>query len=273
MASALLWGLVMNLLRPSMSVLVLFTLGCAPGVPLDPDGGPGCSPLRCDDGIDCTLDGCGAEGACTHTPVSDRCDLAAGEVCTPDLGCRAPAGCSADSECQDGDPCNGEEVCREGLCVSPRPLGCDDDDPCTTDTCEPNGMCAFRCAPLGGEAAAACGPRCPCSVGTWTLARRDRLPSSHGGILDFTTVTLDEDTTGPLARFASGQTLRPYGAEGTCPAFWFVGNLEGACTNQLSLRGTLDGPDQFTGTLNVLSGGGCDEAIIPFLATRLGATR
>ncbi len=99
----------------------------------------------CDDAVPCTLDTCGVDMACTHTPVNERCD--AGEVCTA-TGCFASMPCETDDDCQDGNFCNGREVCEPefGCRPAPAPRVCDDSDPCTVDRCDTDAdMCVFAC--------------------------------------------------------------------------------------------------------------------------------
>ncbi len=81
--------------------------------------------VACDDGLDCTRDGCNEElKTCTFTPDDALCD--------------------------DHDPCTGVERCvatsREtGGCVAGHPLICDDGQDCTDDFCDPgSGTCQVR---------------------------------------------------------------------------------------------------------------------------------
>ncbi len=105
--------------------------GCGPGEPLD-----------CDDGIDCTLDGCAdAAGGCVHEARDLACDDAVD--CTRDR-CDPTAGCEHlpdDSLCDDG-------LCRMGGfcdarrgCVGSVARDCRDGDPCTADGCDPSTGC------------------------------------------------------------------------------------------------------------------------------------
>lgn len=66
---------------------------------------------QCDDGVDCTMDYCAADGRCVNLPDTSRCD--------------------------DSVYCNGLETCdaRRG-CVRGTTVTCDDNDPCTTDRCD-----------------------------------------------------------------------------------------------------------------------------------------
>ena len=78
-------------------------------------------PQSCDDGIDCTLEGCLPErDACVQIPRHDQC--AADEICEPLVGCaRVP--CHADADCDDGLFCDGAETCdtAAGRCVRGAP--------------------------------------------------------------------------------------------------------------------------------------------------------
>jgi hypothetical protein len=102
---------------------------------LGDDAGPLC-PAGCDDGVDCTVDACGASG-CEHTGD----DAACGETmrCNPVMGC-VPLRCTRDDECDDGRPCNGIETCDAASpdatgCVAGEELRCDDGIACTADAC------------------------------------------------------------------------------------------------------------------------------------------
>jgi hypothetical protein len=90
---------------------------CAPGTPLD-----------CNDGNACTVDGCSALAGCTQQP-------------TP--GC-----CASDADCADVSACTVNERCVANACASdPRP--CDDGNPCTADACNPASGCVFTPVPNG----------------------------------------------------------------------------------------------------------------------------
>lgn len=131
------------------------------------DGGGECDPARCDDGLGCTEDVCGAMG-CEHIARGSRCDDAnpcTVDVCDPMLDCtHAPI--EAGTTCtSDGSFCNGAEICDAlGACVSPgnpcmTPLTCDEGaDRCvgctlSTDCPAPSttrGACTYSsdlCAP------------------------------------------------------------------------------------------------------------------------------
>ncbi len=71
----------------------------------------------CDDGNDCTEDGCAGEDGCTHAALSE-------------------------GECVDGDVCTVGDHCEAGVCVG-SPVACDDDNPCTDDVCDGLGGCEF----------------------------------------------------------------------------------------------------------------------------------
>ena len=128
-------------------------------------------PLRCDDGVACTIDSCGLDG-CNHFADDTMCALAAGGACDPVLDCQYPScvvgvTCIA-AECGtarcDGDTCvpdrlcDAGEGCCAGACVA---MGCDDGDPCTADTCGPSG-CLHT--PIS-SAAGGCSDGDPCTTG------------------------------------------------------------------------------------------------------------
>ncbi|MBI2892521.1 MAG: hypothetical protein HYY06_03150 [Deltaproteobacteria bacterium] len=113
-------------------------------VPGDPDAPATCvADVDCDDGVACTSDACGADGACAHEPDDGAC--LESERCDPAAGCVVRRACESDAECRDADPCNGVETCGpEGFCSSGSPLECDDgvfcngDEICRTGRgCEP----------------------------------------------------------------------------------------------------------------------------------------
>lgn len=103
---------------------------------------PRCSdPGSCDDGNLCTVDACGADGQCEHSPVNcddgNPCTL---DRCDTDLGC--VAGPLDGAACNDGNACTDRDSCLGGSCKgSPIPgcctadSGCSDDNACTQDRC------------------------------------------------------------------------------------------------------------------------------------------
>lgn len=83
------------------------------------DGGVcnGTDPVGCDDGNECTDDGCDAVLGCIATPNN--------------------------SACNDLDPCTLTDACVAGACVGSGDLLCDDTNPCTDDGCAPGIGCVF----------------------------------------------------------------------------------------------------------------------------------
>lgn len=100
--------------------------------------------LVCDDGIDCTVDGCDATTGCTNSLdnascddtvacTTDICDASSGCLNTPSAAscddgndctaelCDATAGCQS-SNVADGTACGAEGTCDSGQCISPRLL-------------------------------------------------------------------------------------------------------------------------------------------------------
>jgi len=95
--------------------------------------------VECNDGDPCTLQDWCSAGHCSSELIN-ACDD--GNQCTHD-GCLPGAGCFhmvAYGPCSDGSLCTVADTCVEGACVG-MPLDCDDGDPCTIDACHPDGTC------------------------------------------------------------------------------------------------------------------------------------
>ncbi len=86
----------------------------------------------CDDGNDCTEDGCDGAAGCTHAALSE-------------------------GECVDGDVCTVGDHCEAGVCLG-SPVACDDGNPCTDDLCDGLGGCEFVANSAG------CDDGDPCTV-------------------------------------------------------------------------------------------------------------
>src|SRR5262245_19530011 len=86
------------------------------------------TPPTCDDGNDCTTDGCDSIAGCTAQSI--------------------PGCCNTDAECSDTSACTVNERCVSHTCLSD-PLTCDDGNPCTTDSCDAAGGCIFTPVPNG----------------------------------------------------------------------------------------------------------------------------
>ncbi len=130
--------------------------------------------LNCDDGNECTSDGCSPQQGCTHAnwqkPCSQTgpcmpyackagiCQAAGGspcddgnpcttELCDPKVGCQYNV--IAMGPCDDGNPCTQGDVCKFGVCKGKGKQDCDDGNPCTTDTCDLAGDCTHIDAAIG----------------------------------------------------------------------------------------------------------------------------
>jgi hypothetical protein len=134
--------------------------------------------LVCDDGNDCTTDGCDALAGCQTTALPDGTACPNFTVCDGDETCQAgvcvpgsapdcadPNPCTADTcnsvsgcqhlavsdgtSCADGTVCNGSELCQSGLCAPGFPLDCSDSNECTADSCDPVNGCEHASEPDG----------------------------------------------------------------------------------------------------------------------------
>jgi hypothetical protein len=99
-------------------------------------------PPECDDGVDCTVDGCDEDEGCVHQ-VDDSACVEPGSRCDERLGC---VFCLRDTDCDDGSFCNGAERCEGEFGCSPgAPPSCDDRVECTVDACDPvNDGCTWQ---------------------------------------------------------------------------------------------------------------------------------
>jgi hypothetical protein len=121
--------------------------------------------LNCDDGLDCTNDGCGQAGQCVNTPKAGFCallvkDPAGGpsemkcvaegtpsstdpcRVCDPRVDTKkwSPAN---GGKCNDGNPCTKDDYCQGGECKGTYYGNkCSDGLECTDDVCDGVGGCS-----------------------------------------------------------------------------------------------------------------------------------
>ncbi|MGB0589551.1 MAG: hypothetical protein ACPGU1_07735 [Myxococcota bacterium] len=115
-----------------------------------------CVDASCDDGLDCTIDGCDPEtGACTWELNGTHCFI--GGACYadgdphPEDGCRRCdvaldvglwSALDAGADCDDMDGCTSGDVCVSGVCQGV-PVACDDSNDCTADSCAPSTGCVY----------------------------------------------------------------------------------------------------------------------------------
>ncbi len=112
--------------------------------------------VDCDDGIDCTTDGCDEiTNQCQHTPENTLCDNGlfcdGTETCDSAAGCVSAVvpcpllcdentgscvNCLSDSDCSNALYCDGVEICVAGSCQVGIPVDCDDAIACTVDACD-----------------------------------------------------------------------------------------------------------------------------------------
>ena len=94
----------------------------------------------CDDGNECTQNGCSPTTGCIYPPLN-------GVACSDDDACTSGDLCVAGTcsgkavDCDDGDVCTGTESCVAGDCFSSGALDCDDGVACTTDACDADAGC------------------------------------------------------------------------------------------------------------------------------------
>ena len=164
-------------------------------------------PPICDDGVDCTRDGCTEASGCVSVPDDSRCP---GGTCGAG-GCVSRR-CMTDGDCSDGLACNGIERCDPGTltCVSTMAPACDDGIDCTRDSCtEPAGACAHvpddafcpddgsRCDPMAGCVGGVCRRDADCDDGRFcngaeTCGPEGRcLPGPAIGCADMIDCTVD----------------------------------------------------------------------------------
>ncbi|MBM4355378.1 MAG: hypothetical protein FJ109_16590, partial [Deltaproteobacteria bacterium] len=132
-------------------------------------GGGACvpgKPMACDDGNECTLDGCDPVLACTHSPLDGACDdgnqctsgdacvagkcqglkgvsCDDGNLCTDD-SCLPQSGCQHENNkapCDDKDVCTTLDTCFQGACIGSGDFSCEDGNVCTDDACDPVAGC------------------------------------------------------------------------------------------------------------------------------------
>ena len=114
-------------------------------------GDDGCGGLcgLCDDSDACTDDSC-MDGLCVFTSNADACDD--GVDCTVD-GCDPASGCTFtpdDGVCDDGIPCTTDSCDPVDGCGStPDDGACDDQSACTTEVCDPIDGCVYTPAEEG----------------------------------------------------------------------------------------------------------------------------
>ena len=89
----------------------------------------------CDDGNECTADGCDDTGACSHIILPPGTECSTGEC---DAGGNCGGGCTPTS-CDDGNPCTADSCNTAGACVHENlPVGTD----CGNgNTCDASGNC------------------------------------------------------------------------------------------------------------------------------------
>jgi cysteine-rich repeat protein/YVTN family beta-propeller protein len=142
--------------------------------------GPIC-PDACDDGNDCTVDGCNVVSGCTHTNATAGAPCSDGTFCNGADTCDGAGGCTT----HPGDPCLGgpdcADVCDEAndTCNEPSGSSCTDDgNACTDDECDGAGLCAHPANSASCDDLLYCNGPDQCGGGTCSLHGPD--PCSGG---------------------------------------------------------------------------------------------
>lgn len=213
--------------------------------------GSGCmSAADCDDSVACTIDSCGADRMCSHTPMDSLC--MAGEVCNTTTGCFASMPCDTAADCDDGVFCNGPERCQpEFGCMPGTPPACNDSDTCTIDTCDATlDMCAFTC----DRTMAACSTRPGCEtptascVGSFTVTPARPMRCVAGAAPNFGTTTFAYDgVVLTISDSAAGFPDLTDVIEPACPNFEATATVDGGCQEIYTIAGTFTDDDNFTG--------------------------
>jgi hypothetical protein len=113
----------------------------------------GTAEADCDDGLDCTVDGCHPATDCTHEILPGRCLIQGAchtigsspadnpcRVCFPDLSTETWTPVQEGVACDDGDACSADDACVQGNCLGDV-VNCDDGLSCTTDACDQQAGC------------------------------------------------------------------------------------------------------------------------------------
>ena len=122
--------------------------------------------------MDCTVDACGSDGACTHILQPGFCHIGKScwaegsafspcRVCLPEID-KASWTTLTGGPCEDGDLCTSGEVCTLGECAGGAPTVCTP-EPCeeSLGCASESGECEFATKPDG----APCGPTQVCLAG------------------------------------------------------------------------------------------------------------
>ena len=137
------------------------------------------TPYACDDGRECTENGCDGEGGCEFAVLMGWCLIGnncrehgftnptnACQRCDTDENKIAWSNLAELAACEDGDPCTFGDWCTaKGECHKGLSATCDDENSCTQDACDPALGCTNT--PVSGECddGDKCTPSSVCSGG------------------------------------------------------------------------------------------------------------
>lgn len=249
------------------------TMGCVRG--------SGClSAADCDDEIDCTIDSCGADTTCRHTPMDALCED--GETCNALTGCFASMACETADDCDDGDFCNGTETCDAKFgCMPGAPPPCNDSESCTVDRCDSTlGLCVFECDRTSSDPRCMAMPGCavtgPTCDGVFQLASTTTIAACAFGDVQPTVSRLIFEWDGfdmTISNQDSTLVLADSTAP-TCPAVEATYTLSGMCDEVFTLSGSFSDDDTFDGAISArYTGSGCAFLCPGPYSTTIHATR
>ncbi|MCC6623127.1 MAG: hypothetical protein IT385_17850 [Deltaproteobacteria bacterium] len=243
-----------------------------------PEVGPEAFCEDCDDGLDCTSDGCGIDGVCRHVVAEGFCAIGgkcveAGfgsqcQVCAPDVDPTRYTALTG-GPCDDGDACTDGEQCLGGICRGGTPRTCEAPDACHESLgCQGEEGCVTAPRPDGSVCGAgkvcedaACIDGDPFPAGAVAFFDRTTCPAGWALAAD-----LVGRTAVAVAGEAVGSTLAEPLASGEDRAH--AHTFTGAGTSaSVSFAGVAGGGNGLAaaGALAVTATGGAASAGLPYL--------
>jgi hypothetical protein len=262
------------------TMLAAASAGCGNRNGTDTDaamgGGRRCTTnAECNDSIECTVDTCGVDMRCEHTPIDAVC-TGAGERCVVGTGCSTTRTCTMSAQCDDSiactvDTCGAGNVCTysavDALCADPMlptcevgrgcvagamrctsSAQCDDSVECTADACNAGGMCEHtpidslcdeeageRCTATGCFASRTCTTEEECQDGNFCNGRERCIPEL--GCMAATTMPRCDDMDACTVDTCEPATGCTYTCDRAMPACMCMGAID--CVGRFRLSETL----------------------------------